>query len=92
MPSIDLSLISSSTKDRANGYIEEILKRGKIVGSYVELSDSDYNYIKNNFSLSKSNKSNIGMSFISPEAKIEQPQPADNTISQKLTRISGLAN
>jgi len=49
MPSIDLSLISSSTKDRANGYIEEILKRGKIVGSYVELSDSDYNYIKNNF-------------------------------------------
>jgi 5-bromo-4-chloroindolyl phosphate hydrolysis protein len=71
MQSISLSLIVSSAKDRANGYIEEVLNRGKINGSCVTLSDDDYNYIKNNFSLSSDKKQSARVAFIDPSANIK---------------------
>ena len=49
MKSISLSLISSVAKDRAAGFSEEIFKRGTVSGTHVELSDSDYEYIRDNF-------------------------------------------
>ena len=52
MKSISLSLISSVAKDRVAGFFEEVLKRGTVVGTHVELSDSDYEFIRNNFNSS----------------------------------------
>jgi len=52
MKAVSLSLISSVAKNRAPGFSEEIFKRGTVKGNHIELNDSDYEYIRNNFSLS----------------------------------------
>lgn len=48
---IPLKAIYSAAPNRAAGYTEEVKKRGKIQGSDVELSESDFKYISENFKL-----------------------------------------
>lgn len=49
MISVPLSQLSSVSKNKTHGYMEEALRRGKIVSNWLEISEDDYDYIKNNF-------------------------------------------
>lgn len=54
MRSIPLSAIYSSAKNRKPGYVEEVIKKGKVSGSSVLLSEEDFNLISRNFALNSS--------------------------------------
>jgi hypothetical protein len=68
---IPLKTIYSAAPNRAAGYVEEIKKRGKIQGSDVELSDSDFNYISENFKLGSKPKVEISKAIQEVKAKVE---------------------
>lgn len=54
MRSIPLSAIYSSAKNRKPGYVEEVIKKGKVSGSSVLLSEEDFNLISKKFALNSS--------------------------------------
>lgn len=85
---IPLKAIYSAASNRAAGYIEEVKKRGKIQGDNVELSETDFNYISENFKLGskpKAENSKTIQGVKSEEVKIE-------TKNQTLILPSGKAN
>ena len=73
MRSIPLSSIYLAAKDRKAGYIEEVMKRGKIFDSSVLLSEEDFNFISKNFALG---------SFFET-AKVEQKQFVEKLAEKK---------
>lgn len=83
MISISLSLIESTSKNRLPGYADEIFKRGRVAGSYVELSDSDFAYIKSNFS--KTEPVNVAVEKVVKQEPVvvSAPEPVKAEIVEK---------
>jgi hypothetical protein len=47
---ISLFSIQANSKNRLDGYIDEVMKRGTVDGDFITLSEEDFQYIRNNFS------------------------------------------
>jgi hypothetical protein len=68
---ITLSELVYAAKTKPLGFLEEALRRGVVKNECLELSDGDYEFIKNNFSLSSDKKQSARVAFIDPSANIK---------------------
>lgn len=49
MLNISLSQIFNNSKEKAQGYLSEAIRRGKIIENYLQISEDDYEYLSKNF-------------------------------------------
>lgn len=75
---IPLKAIYSAAPNRAAGYVEEVKKRGKVQGGDVELSESDFKYISENFKLGGKIKAEA-------QPKVEMPKDIHEVESESKT-------
>jgi len=53
---ISLFSIRENSKNRLDGYIEEVMKRGVVDGDFITLSEEDFQYIRKTFSKESTNE------------------------------------
>ena len=56
MKNISLSIVYENSQKRAGGYMEEALRLGKVVSSWLEISDDNYQDLENRFALGEKRK------------------------------------
>jgi hypothetical protein len=49
MISVSVSQVYNTSKTKTVGFLEEAYRRGKKVSSWLEFTEDDYNFLKNNF-------------------------------------------
>jgi len=72
MINVSVSQLYNTSKSKADGFLDEAYRRGKKVSSWLEFTEEDYNFLKNNFNHSAPEET--------PAAPEETPEASEETL------------